>query len=144
MLLYSIAADLLVISDHEQGAMPKSPSVQRLQNRLRSLSSIYDDAKSRNEETGKGNPGMKAATELHKSREIARMRNSMMGKVQERGKRKKSEEAKRILTEQDIKRLQGRESLRVNVRNILGVQRSDDWVFSLNIGNVMHLIPLCF
>ena len=27
----------------------------------------------------------------------------------------------------------------MNVRNTLGVKHSDDWIFNLNIGNVMHL-----
>jgi len=32
--------------------------------------------------------------------------------------------------------------LKLNVRNILGVKHQDDWVFNLNIGNVMHLAPM--
>lgn len=55
-----------------------------------------------------------------------------------------SELVRKRLKNEDIGRIKSRESLRVNVRNILGVIRQDDWVFSLNIGNVMHLIPLCF
>lgn len=35
-------------------------------------------------------------------------------------------------------------SLRNNVRTILGVKgdSQDDWIFNLNIGNVMHLLPM--
>ena len=34
-------------------------------------------------------------------------------------------------------------SLRSNVQNILGVKdQQDDWIFNLNIGNVMHLLPM--
>ena len=29
-----------------------------------------------------------------------------------------------------------------NVRTILGVKEADDWIFNLNIGNVMHLLPM--
>lgn len=32
--------------------------------------------------------------------------------------------------------------LKDNVKTILGVKDSDDWIFSLNIGNVMHLLPM--
>jgi len=28
---------------------------------------------------------------------------------------------------------------KLNVRNTLGVKNSQDWIFNLNIGNVMHL-----
>ncbi len=30
----------------------------------------------------------------------------------------------------------------MNLRNILGVQHMNDWIFNLNIGNVMHLSPM--
>lgn len=34
-------------------------------------------------------------------------------------------------------------SLRNNVQTILGVKdQEDDWIFNLNIGNVMHLLPM--
>jgi hypothetical protein len=34
-------------------------------------------------------------------------------------------------------------SLRNNVQTILGVKdQQDDWIFNLNIGNVMHLLPM--
>ena len=32
--------------------------------------------------------------------------------------------------------------LKDNVKTILGVKDSDDWIFNLNIGNVMHLLPM--
>jgi hypothetical protein len=32
--------------------------------------------------------------------------------------------------------------LRNNVKTILGVKEQDDWIFNLNIGNVMHLLPM--
>ena len=28
------------------------------------------------------------------------------------------------------------------MKTILGVKDSDDWIFNLNIGNVMHLLPM--
>jgi len=37
---------------------------------------------------------------------------------------------------------QSNSKLQVGLRNILGVQHSNDWIFSLNIGNVMHLSPM--
>jgi hypothetical protein len=32
--------------------------------------------------------------------------------------------------------------LRDCVKTLLGVKDKDDWIFNLNIGNVMHLIPI--
>jgi hypothetical protein len=32
--------------------------------------------------------------------------------------------------------------LKENVRFILGVKDKDDWIYNLNIGNVMHLMPM--
>lgn len=32
--------------------------------------------------------------------------------------------------------------LKDNVKTILGVKDADDWIFNLNIGNVMHLLPM--
>src|SRR6056300_553275 len=32
--------------------------------------------------------------------------------------------------------------LQENVKTILGVKDQDDWIFNLNIGNVMHLLPM--
>ena len=42
----------------------------------------------------------------------------------------------------DISRVSQSHSLKINVRNILGVKHKDDCIFNLNIGNVMHLSPL--
>jgi hypothetical protein len=32
--------------------------------------------------------------------------------------------------------------LEKNVRFILGIKEKDDWIYNLNIGNVMHLMPM--
>ena len=32
-----------------------------------------------------------------------------------------------------------RTEFKLNIRNVLGVRHTDDWIFNLNIGNVMHL-----
>ena len=34
------------------------------------------------------------------------------------------------------------QQLSSNVKTILGVKEADDWIFNLNIGNVMHLLPM--
>ena len=34
------------------------------------------------------------------------------------------------------------EFLETNVKRILGVKEADDWIYNLNIGNVMHLLPM--
>ena len=39
----------------------------------------------------------------------------------------------------DIELLKQSQDFKLNVRNILGVQHCEDWIFNLNIGNVMHL-----
>lgn len=36
----------------------------------------------------------------------------------------------------------GHIKLQDNVKTILGVKDQDDWIFNLNIGNVMHLLPM--
>lgn len=36
----------------------------------------------------------------------------------------------------------GHVKLQDNVKTILGVKDQDDWIFNLNIGNVMHLLPM--
>jgi len=36
----------------------------------------------------------------------------------------------------------GHVKLQENVKTILGVKDQDDWIFNLNIGNVMHLLPM--
>lgn len=68
---------------------------------------------------------------------------------------KKGQEIKRLFPTKQIKSLsnttiqtgsnsggKSNGTLKVNVRNILGVKQKDDWIFNLNIGNVMHLTPL--
>lgn len=30
----------------------------------------------------------------------------------------------------------------MTVRNVLGLKHQDDWIYNLNIGNVMHLSPM--
>ena len=36
----------------------------------------------------------------------------------------------------------GNIKLQDNVKTILGVKDEDDWIYNLNIGNVMHLLPM--
>ena len=42
----------------------------------------------------------------------------------------------------EITQLKTNTTYKSNVRNILGLRHSDDWIYSLNIGNVMHLSPM--
>lgn len=44
--------------------------------------------------------------------------------------------------ETDINLLKFNHKFKLNVRNILGIKHQDDWIFNLNIGNVMHLTPM--
>lgn len=39
----------------------------------------------------------------------------------------------------DIESIQQQKKFKISVRNNLGVRQQDDWIFNLNIGNVMHL-----
>lgn len=41
--------------------------------------------------------------------------------------------------EKDIEKLKRDGAMKINIRNILGIKHSEDWIFNLNIGNVMHL-----
>lgn len=41
--------------------------------------------------------------------------------------------------DKDIDKLKKDNQFKINIRNILGVKHSEDWIFNLNIGNVMHL-----
>jgi hypothetical protein len=41
--------------------------------------------------------------------------------------------------EKDIETLRKDTKFKLNLRNILGVKHSEDWIYNLNIGNVMHL-----
>jgi hypothetical protein len=42
-------------------------------------------------------------------------------------------------TEEEIEELKSNNAYKMNVRNALGLRHSEDWIFNLNIGNVMHL-----
>ena len=42
-------------------------------------------------------------------------------------------------SEKEIEDLKKNPVFKMNVRNALGLRHSDDWIFNLNIGNVMHL-----
>lgn len=42
----------------------------------------------------------------------------------------------------EINLLKFNHKYKLNVRNMLGIKHSDDWIFNLNIGNVMHLSPM--
>lgn len=48
----------------------------------------------------------------------------------------------RFETEEEVDRLRKDQNFKLNVRNSLGVKSSEDWIFNLYIGNVMHLNPL--
>jgi hypothetical protein len=48
------------------------------------------------------------------------------------------------LTESTIEELMKNESLKLSVRNILGVKKNDDWINFLNIGNIMYLSPITY
>ena len=39
----------------------------------------------------------------------------------------------------DIEAVQASKKFKISVRNNLGVRQTDDWIYNLNIGNVMHL-----
>lgn len=41
--------------------------------------------------------------------------------------------------ESEIDTLKKSTTYKLNVRNALGIRHQDDWIFNLNIGNVMHL-----
>jgi hypothetical protein len=46
--------------------------------------------------------------------------------------------------EEEIERLKIDNQYKLNVRSALGIKNSDDWIFNLNIGNVMHMSPIGF
>jgi hypothetical protein len=48
----------------------------------------------------------------------------------------------KILNKQEIEQFKLNESLKISVRNILGIKKKDDWINYLNIGNIMYLSPL--
>jgi len=39
----------------------------------------------------------------------------------------------------EIEQIQQNKEYKISVRNNLGIKQNDDWIFNLNIGNVMHL-----
>jgi len=46
--------------------------------------------------------------------------------------------------EEEIKDIIRRDQFKINTRSVLGVKNSNDWIYGLNIGNIMHLSPLGF
>jgi hypothetical protein len=42
-------------------------------------------------------------------------------------------------SEGDIEKIKDNAEFKLNIRNVLGIRHQDDWIFNLNIGNVMHL-----
>ena len=42
-------------------------------------------------------------------------------------------------SEEEIEDLKSNNLYKMSVRNVLGLRHSEDWIFNLNIGNVMHL-----
>ena len=49
-----------------------------------------------------------------------------------------------IGSEEEIERMRRETKFKINARNVLGIKHQDDWIFNLNIGNIMHLAPLSF
>ena len=47
-------------------------------------------------------------------------------------------------SQQEIDRIRKDSKYKLNARNVLGIKHQDDWIFNLNIGNIMHLAPLSF
>jgi hypothetical protein len=46
------------------------------------------------------------------------------------------------ISDSKINELKTDKAFKLNVRNILGVKHQEDWIFNLNIGNVMHLAAM--
>jgi len=46
--------------------------------------------------------------------------------------------------EEEINQISKQNTFKINTRNLLGVISSNDWIFGLNIGNIMHLCPVKF
>lgn len=46
--------------------------------------------------------------------------------------------------EDEINRMKIDNQFKLNVRSALGIKNPDDWIYGLNIGNVMHMSPLGF
>lgn len=45
---------------------------------------------------------------------------------------------------EEIERMKADNQYKLNVRSALGIKNPDDWIFNLNIGNVMHMSPIGF
>ena len=61
-----------------------------------------------------------------------------------KGKKEKIKNSMKISfhEETEINLLKFNHKFKLNVRNMLGIKHQDDWIFNLNIGNVMHLSPM--
>ena len=46
--------------------------------------------------------------------------------------------------EEEIEKILNSDSFKINTRSVLGVKNNNDWIYGLNIGNIMHLTPLLF
>lgn len=46
--------------------------------------------------------------------------------------------------QEEIERMRTDNQYKLNVRSALGIKNMDDWIFNLNIGNVMHMSPIGF
>jgi hypothetical protein len=46
--------------------------------------------------------------------------------------------------QEEIERMRRDNQYKLNVRSALGIKNMDDWIFNLNIGNVMHMSPIGF
>ncbi len=46
--------------------------------------------------------------------------------------------------QEEIERMKTDNQYKLNVRSALGIMKTDDWIFNLNIGNVMHMTPIGF
>lgn len=47
-----------------------------------------------------------------------------------------------FLNDDDLTKLSRNEELKISLRNVLGMKKSDDWINYLNIGNIMYLSAL--
>jgi hypothetical protein len=61
-----------------------------------------------------------------------------------KGKKERLKKAMRISfhDEAEINLIKFNYKFKLNVRNMLGIRHQDDWIYNLNIGNVMHLSPM--
>ena len=47
-----------------------------------------------------------------------------------------------LIKDEDIEKMTENEELKISLRNVLGMKKSDDWINYLNIGNIMYLSAL--